>query len=109
MDPNFSIDLKTIAGIVALTIAIVHGLKGSLASVPFFEKVPVAAYVVIVSVALTWLSHDVLHWIGGDLPELLLQAVVLVVVILAVVLVSIADVIERRVVFWSEDNRANKR
>jgi len=76
MDPNFSIDLKTIAGIVALTIAIVHGLKGWLASVPLLEKVPVAAYVVLVSALLTVLSHDVLHLIGGDRGELLLQAIV---------------------------------
>jgi NitT/TauT family transport system permease protein len=39
----------------------------------------------------------------------LTYAVVFVVVILAVVLVSFADVIERRVVFWSEENRARKR
>lgn len=76
MDPSFSIDLKTITGIVALTIAIVHGLKGWLARVPLLEKLPVAAYVVLVSCGLTWLSHDALHLIGGDLGELLLQAVV---------------------------------
>jgi NitT/TauT family transport system permease protein len=39
----------------------------------------------------------------------LTYAVVFVVVILAVVLVSIADVIERRVVFWSDEARARKR
>ncbi|WP_022887466.1 ABC transporter permease [Glaciibacter superstes] len=36
-------------------------------------------------------------------------AVVFVVVIIAVTLVSIADVVERRVVFWSEESRARKR
>ena len=76
MDPSFSIDLSTVTGIVALTITIVHCLKGWLANVPLLEKVPVAAYVVLVSCLLTWFSHDVLHWIGGDLRELLLQAVV---------------------------------
>lgn len=74
MDPSFSIDLKTIAGIVALTIAIVHYLKGWLASVPVLEKVPVAVYVVFVSMLLTLLSHDVFHLIAGDRGELLLQA-----------------------------------
>ena len=39
----------------------------------------------------------------------LTYAVVLVVVIFAVILVSIADVIERRVVFWSDESRARKR
>lgn len=38
----------------------------------------------------------------------LTYSVVLVVVILAVVLVSVADVLERRVVFWSEESRARK-
>ncbi|MGE3840031.1 MAG: hypothetical protein AB7I50_00445, partial [Vicinamibacterales bacterium] len=76
MDPSFSIDLKTITGIVALTIMIVHGLKGWLASVPLLEKLPVAAYVVLVSTLLTLLSRDVLHLIGGDRGELLTQAVI---------------------------------
>lgn len=39
----------------------------------------------------------------------LTYSVVGIVVILAVVLVSIADVVERRVVFWSEESRARKR
>ncbi|MFC5381211.1 ABC transporter permease [Aquipuribacter nitratireducens] len=39
----------------------------------------------------------------------LTYSVVLVVVILAVALVSVADVIERRVVFWSDENRARTR
>ncbi|WP_165064883.1 ABC transporter permease [Marisediminicola senii] len=39
----------------------------------------------------------------------LTYSVVGIVVILAVALVSIADVIERRVVFWSEESRARKR
>ncbi|WBU37095.1 ABC transporter permease [Homoserinibacter sp. YIM 151385] len=39
----------------------------------------------------------------------LTYSVVLVVVVLAVVLVSVADVIERRVVFWSDEARARKR
>ncbi len=76
MDPSFSIDLTTIAGIVALTITIVHGLKGWLASVPLLEKLPVAAYVVLVSIVLTLLSRDVFHLIGGDRGELLMQAII---------------------------------
>lgn len=39
----------------------------------------------------------------------LTYSVILVVVIVAVVLVSIADVIERRVVFWSDESRARKK
>jgi NitT/TauT family transport system permease protein len=35
-------------------------------------------------------------------------AVVIIVVIIAVTLVSIMDVIERRVVFWSEESRSRK-
>jgi NitT/TauT family transport system permease protein len=35
-------------------------------------------------------------------------AVVIVVVVIAVALVSIMDVIERRVVFWSEESRSRK-
>lgn len=76
MDPSVSIDLTTVTGIVALTIAIVHYLKGWLASVPVLEKVPVAVYVVLVSMLLTLLSRDVLHLIAGDRGELLLQALV---------------------------------
>lgn len=76
MDPSFSIDLTTVTGIVALTIAIVHYLKGWLASVPVLEKVPVAAYVAFVSMLLTLFSRDVLHLIAGDRGELLMQALV---------------------------------
>lgn len=39
----------------------------------------------------------------------LVYAVVSVVVILSITLVSIADVIERRVVFWSEESRSRKK
>ncbi len=46
---------------------------------------------------------------ASQLNMSLTYAVVLVVVILAVALVSIADVIERRVVFWSDEARARKR
>jgi len=76
MEPSFSIDLTTVTGIVALTIAIVHYLKAWLVSVPLLEKVPVAAYVVLVSMVLTLLSRDVFHLIAGDRGELLMQALV---------------------------------
>lgn len=46
---------------------------------------------------------------ASQLNMSLTYAVVLVVVIIAVVLVSLADVVERRVVFWSEESRARKR
>lgn len=39
----------------------------------------------------------------------LVYAVVTVVVLLSITLVSIADVIERKVVFWSEESRSNKK
>lgn len=39
----------------------------------------------------------------------LVYAVVLIVVILSISLVTVADVIERRVVFWSEESRSRKR
>lgn len=39
----------------------------------------------------------------------LVYAVVTVVVILSITLVSIADVIERKVVFWSEESRSKKK
>ena len=39
----------------------------------------------------------------------LVYSVVTIVVILSITLVSIADVIERRVVFWSEESRARKK
>jgi len=77
MDPTtFYIDLKSIAGIVALTIVIVQGLKTWFSSVPFLQRAPVALYVVLVSMGLTLFSHDILHWIAGDRWELALQAVV---------------------------------
>ena len=46
---------------------------------------------------------------ASQLNMSLTYAVVLVVVIIAVTLVSLADVIERRVVFWSEESRSRKR
>jgi NitT/TauT family transport system permease protein len=39
----------------------------------------------------------------------LVYSVVMVVVILSITLVSIADVIERKVVFWSEESRSKKK
>jgi NitT/TauT family transport system permease protein len=39
----------------------------------------------------------------------LVYSVVTIVVILSITLVSIADVIERRVVFWSEESRSRKK
>ena len=39
----------------------------------------------------------------------LTYSVVLVVVVLAVVLVSVADQVERRVVFWSDESRARQK
>lgn len=73
MDP-ISIDLSSVAGIVALTVALVHYLKGRLAGVPYLEKVPVAVYVVAVSLGLTWVAHDVLGVLVGEQWELLQQA-----------------------------------
>jgi len=69
------IDLKTIPGIVVATIALVHLLKGWLASAPALNRAPVALYVVLVAAGLTWLSHDVLHWLEGDRAQLIAQAV----------------------------------
>lgn len=71
-----AIDLKTIPGIVAVTIMLVHGLKSWLADVRYLRELPVVMYVVAVAGGLTWLSHDVLHWLAGDRAQLIAQAVI---------------------------------
>lgn len=75
MDPTIQIDLSSIAGIVALTMTIVHFLKPRLGRVQFLQEFPVWLYVVVVSGLLTWFAHDILHKIDGELPALALQAV----------------------------------
>lgn len=74
MDP-ISIDLSSVAGIVALTLAIVHYLKGPLGRMYFLQELPVVVYVVAVAGSLTYLAHDVLHKLEGDLVSLCLQAI----------------------------------
>ena len=72
MDPEL---LRTTGGIVTMTIAIVQILKAAIADTPWLNKVPTAAYAVLVSCALTWLARDVLHMLDGELVPLLVQAV----------------------------------
>src|SRR5688572_26363209 len=83
MDP-ITIDpikaLASITGIVALTIALVHVIKRDLGDKPYFRHVPAWIYAAIVSIALTYLSHSILHTIEGELPALLTQAVLQVIV-----------------------------
>lgn len=76
MDPSISIDLSSVAGIVTLTLALVHYLKPRLGRITFLQEFPLAVYVVAVSGGLTWLAHDVLHKLDGDLVSLIIQAVV---------------------------------
>lgn len=75
MEPA-SIDLSSVAGIVALTLTIVHYLKAPIGRVPFLQDLPVAVYVVLVSGGLTWLAHDVLHELEGNRTSLITQAIV---------------------------------
>ncbi len=75
MDPTIQIDLSSVAGIVALTMTLVHLLKPRLGRITFLQELPVWVYVVGVSGGLTWLSHDVLHKLDGDLISLMVQAV----------------------------------
>lgn len=70
-----TIDLRTIPGIVAVTIMLVHALKSWLADVRYLRELPVAVYVVAVAAGLTWLSRDVLHWLEGDRADLIAQAI----------------------------------
>jgi hypothetical protein len=74
MDP-ITIDLSSVAGIVAFTMTIVHFLKPRLGTVTYLQELPVWLYVIVVSGGLTWFAHDVLHKIEGDLPALALQSV----------------------------------
>lgn len=67
--------LGSIAGIVALTIAIVHILKRQLADVPYLNQVPVLIYALLVSAGLTYAAHAYVHSIEGELPSLMVQAV----------------------------------
>lgn len=75
MDPVLSIDLSSVAGVVALTLAIIHYLKAPIGRVYFLQELPLALYVVVVSGGLTYLAHDVLHKLDGDLTSLIVQAV----------------------------------
>ncbi len=61
-----TIDLTSIAGIMACTWAIVAVLKRALAKVNYLNCVPLWAYGLLVSSGLTWLAHDVLHTLQGD-------------------------------------------
>lgn len=78
MDPVVIDPLKalaSVAGIVALTIAIVQRVKMSFGDTPYMKEVPAWAYTVVVSGVLTYLSHSVLHAIEGDVKALLVQAI----------------------------------
>ncbi|HEX7769626.1 MAG TPA: hypothetical protein VF422_06320 [Dokdonella sp.] len=74
MDP-ISIDLKSVAGIVALTIGLVQYIKGWLGTKPVLKAIPIAAYVVFVSVALTLGVHQYTPWLPGDEKDLVWQAI----------------------------------
>jgi hypothetical protein len=75
MDPTVSIDLKSVAGIVAFTILIVNYAKGWLGQQPILKGIPVSAYVVFVSLGLTFGVHEFRPaWLPGDLGDLLSQA-----------------------------------
>lgn len=73
MDP-ISIDLKSVAGIVVATIALVNRLKPWLGQIPRLQRVPVSAYVVVVSAMLTLAVHELTPWLPGDRSDLVLQA-----------------------------------
>lgn len=73
MDP-ISIDLKSVAGIVAATILLVNRLKPWLGQIPRLQRVPVSVYVVIVSVLLTLGIHELTPWLPGDRLNLVLQS-----------------------------------
>lgn len=75
MDPSLEY-FSSVAGIVALTVGITQTLKVALADLAPFNRLPTALYAVIVSMALTYLAHDVLAVLPGELPLLLAQAVV---------------------------------
>lgn len=81
--------LSSITGITGLTVLIVGRLKVWLGGTKYLRDVPVLVYSLVVSLALTVLSHSVLHTISGELPQLLLQAVVQV--LLASGALSIAE------------------
>ena len=67
--------LGSVMGIVALTILIVNGLKRSIGNTRRLCMVPTWAYAMLVSGALTWLAHDVLGTLEGELSMLLVSAI----------------------------------
>lgn len=69
---NLTIDLKSVAGIVTLTILLVNYIKGWLGQQPYLRRIPVAAYVVVVSAALTLLVNE-FTLAAGDRGSLLVQ------------------------------------
>lgn len=73
IDPSTA--LGSIAGIVTLTIAIVHLIKRQAGDTPFLRGIPAWLYAVAVSALLTVIAHAVLHSIEGELPVLLVQGV----------------------------------
>ena len=66
---------SSITGIVALTIIFVEVIKRSLGSVPWLSRVPTWAYAVVVSAALTAITHVWLGRLQGDDLELFSQAI----------------------------------
>lgn len=70
------IDLTTIGGIAAVTMAVVSALKRGLARAKFFSDIPIWVYALLTSSALTYLAHDVFATLpGDDLKSLIGQAV----------------------------------
>ena len=66
---------SSIAGIVAFTIILVEIAKHSLGSVPWLSRIPTWAYAVVVSAALTFITHVWLGRLQGDDLDLFSQAI----------------------------------
>ena len=75
MEIPITLDLSSVAGVVAATMLIVHWLKVSVSAVPYLNAVPIPIYTLAVSAGLTWVAHDGLGLLqGGSFKELAVQA-----------------------------------
>lgn len=74
MDPA-SLDLTTVAGVVAATILLVQVLKPMVGAVPWLNRLPTPVYVILVAALLTMGAHDLLGVLPGDRWDLLKQAI----------------------------------
>ena len=66
--------LSSITGIIILSTLLMEFAKRYFGSKAWLQHIPTFIYVTSISIALTCLSHYVLHWLEGNIKDLLWNA-----------------------------------